>query len=87
MHPQSRPDGYFMGKALGSCARCGRTKFTSELGKEWTGLRVCSDCHDPRPPQLDPPNFYNEGLPVPDAAPFLGEAFIDTDFPITPDDL
>ncbi len=87
MHPQSRPAGYFMGSSLGSCQRCGRTKFTSELNKEWTGLRVCCDCHDPRPPQLSPPNIYDEGLPVPDAAPFLGVSFIDPENPVTPADL
>jgi len=87
MHPQTRPSGFFMGSALGSCVRCGRTKFTSELAKEWTGNRVCADCHDPRPPQLDPPAVVNEGLPVPDAAPFLGVSFIDTNNPVTPESL
>lgn len=87
-NPQTRPVGYFMGKALGSCMRCGQTKFTSELRLEWSGARVCQRCWDPRPEQLSPPNVYPEGLPVPDAAPFPGVSFIDPLVdPVEPEDL
>ncbi len=88
MNPQTRPVGYFMGKSLGSCQRCGQTKFTNQLRLEWSGLRVCSPCWDPRPPQLSPPNIYPEGLPVPDASPFPGVSFIDPVLdPVTEADL
>ena len=41
-----------------------------DVAKEWTSLIVCKDtCFDPRPPQLDPPNVYPEGLPLPDIRP------------------
>jgi hypothetical protein len=36
---------------------------------EWTGLRVCPPCLDPRPPQMSPPNVYPEGIPFYDARP------------------
>lgn len=36
---------------------------------EWTGLRVCPPCLDPRPPQMTPPNVYPEGMPFFDARP------------------
>jgi hypothetical protein len=73
--------------------RCGFTRFVDELSQEWTGLRVCrktpgtNGCHDPRPPQMTPPNVYAEGLPVPGASPRPPPAFIDPDNPITPADL
>ena len=34
---------------------------------EWTNLKVCLPCMDPRPPQMTPPNVYPEGIPVFDA--------------------
>lgn len=91
--PQTRPEGYHAGRALGVCQRCARTRFTDELRLEWTGLRVCTKtngpngCWDPRPPQLSPPNVYPEGLPVPNASPQLPVVFIDPENPITPEDL
>lgn len=36
---------------------------------EWTGLKVDARCLDPRPPQMQPPNIYPEGLPFFDARP------------------
>lgn len=36
---------------------------------EWTGLRVDAKCIDARPPQMQPPNIYPEGIPFPDARP------------------
>lgn len=33
------------------CQRCGRTRYASTIRKEWTGLRVCSTCWEPRHPQ------------------------------------
>lgn len=41
--------------SLAICDRCGfRYKYT-KLRKEWTGFRVCSECYEPKHPQLDPP--------------------------------
>lgn len=39
------------GDWLYACQRCGFTKYASEIRKEWTGLRVCDRCWDPRHPQ------------------------------------
>ena len=39
------------GDWLYSCQRCGFTKYGSEIRQEWTGLRVCSKCWEPRHPQ------------------------------------
>lgn len=39
------------GDWLFCCLRCGFTKYASEIRQEWTGLRVCSTCWDPRHPQ------------------------------------
>lgn len=39
------------GDWLYRCQRCGFTRYASEIRKEWTGLRVCSKCWDPRHPQ------------------------------------
>lgn len=36
---------------------------------EWDGLRVDAKCLDPRPPQMQPPDVYPEGLPFQDARP------------------
>jgi hypothetical protein len=30
------------------CDRCGQKYKGEELQKEWTGLRVCHSCHEPR---------------------------------------
>ena len=47
---------YARGKyALGICDRCGfQTKYL-DLQKEWTGFKVCSECFEPKHPQLTPP--------------------------------
>ncbi len=39
------------GDWLYECQRCGFTKYASEIKLEWTGLRVCSSCWEPRHPQ------------------------------------
>ncbi len=40
-----------MGKWLVVCDRCGFKMKNTDLRLEFTGLRVCSKCHDPRHPQ------------------------------------
>ena len=37
------------------CDRCGYQYDYLELQKEWNGLLVCSECYEPKHPQLDPP--------------------------------
>lgn len=53
----------------GSCQRCGWQYDLSDIRKEWSGLRVCPPCFDPRPVQLSPPRIRPEGLPLLNAAP------------------
>ena len=90
---QTRPLGFFPGRSLGVCQRCGFTRFVDELTLEWDGLRVCqktkgtNGCLDPRPPQMTPPNVYAEGLPVPGFSPRPPPEFIDPNNPVTPQDL
>lgn len=91
--PQTRPVGYYEGRSLGVCMRCGFTRFVDELSLEWSGLRVCrktpgvNGCHDPRPPQMTPPAVFAEGLIVPGASPRPPPVFIDPMNPILPSDL
>jgi hypothetical protein len=53
----------------GECMRCGFKYRLPQLRKEWTGLRVCGPCFDPKPPELKPPKYKPEGLPKPNASP------------------
>lgn len=56
--------------AKGVCDRCGFiVEPHTKLRKEWTGLRVCGPCWDPKPPELRPPPVKPEGLPVRNARP------------------
>ena len=46
---------YATGKyALALCDRCGFRYKLLELRKEWTGLKVCDSCFEPKHPQLGP---------------------------------
>lgn len=81
------PYSYKPHGSYGDCQRCGFKFRLSELSLEWTNLRVCSDCWDPRPAELTPPNVGPEGLPRPDASPEMPEVFVDWNNPVTPDDL
>lgn len=36
------------------CDRCGFPVPYNSIKAEWTGLRVCEDCFDPKHPQLEP---------------------------------
>lgn len=43
---------FVMGAWKAQCDRCGKTRKSFELRKEWNGLRVCGDtCWEPRHPQ------------------------------------
>ena len=46
---------YALGKfARALCDRCGFEYKLSELREEWTGSKVCSQCYEPKHPQLEP---------------------------------
>jgi hypothetical protein len=67
----------------GECARCGLDYRLNALRKEWTGLRVCGACYDPRPPELKPPRYRPEGLVRPDAAPATVPTFVEDIDPLS----
>lgn len=48
---KARGSQFVMGAWNCICDRCGREFKNYELRKEWTGLRVCRDCWEPRHPQ------------------------------------
>jgi hypothetical protein len=62
-------DAYRPGNAYFICDRCSQRHRRSAMLTEWTGLKVDAKCLDPRPPQMEPPDVYPEGLPFPDARP------------------
>ena len=46
---------YASGKrSLAICDRCGQRYRYPKLRKEWTGLKTCPDCFEPKHPQLEP---------------------------------
>ena len=57
------------GNAWFTCDRCSQRWRRGDMLTEWTNLRVCPVCIDPRPPQMMPPNVYPEGIPFFDARP------------------
>lgn len=74
-----------MSHVNGICDRCGFKRKLSTLRKEWTGLRVCSECWEPRHPQ-----DFVRGVPdnqsVPDPRPEPTDIFIGTN-DVQPEDL
>ncbi len=60
---------YRAGNAWFICDRCSQRYRRSAMLAEWTGLRVCAPCIDPRPPQMSPPDIYPEGIPFADTRP------------------
>ncbi len=70
------------------CDRCGFKYRDATLRSEWTNLRVCTRCFDPRPAWLDPPYIDPlEGMPVPDARFDPEPVFTDDNNPVEPGDL
>jgi hypothetical protein len=57
------------GGGWGVCQKCGWKYDLNDLKREWTNLRVCTTCWDPRPPQLSAPSVKPEGLARQDASP------------------
>lgn len=72
--------------AYGICQRCGWQWPLNKIRKEWTSLRVCPDCFDPKPADMSPPNIKPEGLPLPNAAPEPTDRFL-SDNEVTEADL
>jgi hypothetical protein len=58
-----------MASPWGICPRCGFKRRLNVMKKEWTGLRVCPPCWDPKPAEMKPPKVKPEGVPVPNAQP------------------
>lgn len=78
---------YVAGKIRAICDRCGFEYALSDLRKEWTGLMVCRDDYDPRPPKLTAPVVRAEGVPHPNARPDDTEVSQDENNTTTPADL
>jgi len=72
---------YASGKfAVGLCDRCAFEYPLKDLKKEWTGFKVCSECYEPKHPQLephtapaDPQALYQ---PRPDTDKEVGEGYV-----------
>lgn len=58
-----------MARPKGICDRCGFEFYLDQLRKEWTGLMVCPQDWDKRPPDTRPPRLGPEGVPVRNARP------------------
>lgn len=68
---------YKPGGTWGICDRCAFRYRLAALQTEWTGLKVCRDCYDPRPVDLSPIHFAPEGVPVRGARPDPGDTLGD----------
>ena len=72
---------YALGKfAIALCDRCSFEFKLSELKEEWTGYKVCSECYEPKHPQLEPEPHVSdpEALykPRPNNDTEAGEGFV-----------
>ena len=72
---------YALGKfAIALCDRCSFEYKLSELKEEWTGFKVCSECYEPKHPQLEPEPHVSdpEALykPRPNNDAEAGEGFV-----------
>lgn len=53
--------GYASGKfAIALCDQCGQRYKLNLLIKDWKGFKVCSECYEPKHPQLEPKRNINE---------------------------
>ena len=75
---------YVKGQWNAICDRCGFQRKSGDMRAEWNGLRVCSDCYEPRHPQ-DFKRARPDKQTVPWTRPAGEDNFITT--PITGDDL
>lgn len=60
---------YRPGATRAICDRCGFEYPLADLRKEWTGLMVCADDFDRKPPELRAPNVKAEGVAKRNARP------------------
>ena len=58
-----------VGSANAICMRCGRKVKRFDIKVEWTGIRVCNRCWDPRHPVTMPIPVPMDSLPLPFALP------------------
>lgn len=65
---------YQDGNPWGICDRCSFQRRLKNLKTEWTSLKVCDLCYDEKPPQLEAPNVFPEGLPVDQPRPDIEES-------------
>lgn len=76
---------YVGGAPWGVCDRCaGKYRLygaPNSLRLEWTGLKVCQRCWDPRPPDMTPPNVWPEGVGIPGAKPEPPNVFVQVNWP------
>ena len=74
-----RSDTYQGRNAYFICDECGQRWRRAEMHTRWDGLKVDWRCNDPRPPQMEPPDVYPEGMPFIDARPPQdnGDALVD----------
>lgn len=57
--------GYAVGKySLAICDRCGQRYPYKVLKKEWTGFKTCTECYEPKHPQLEPKRGINEPIAI-----------------------
>ena len=53
--------GYASGKfAIAICDQCGQKYKLLELIKDWKGFKVCTECYEPKHPQLEPKRTITE---------------------------
>ena len=55
--------------ALAICDRCGQQYKSHQLQQEWNGLFTCSECFEPKHPQLDPPYHPADPIAIRDPRP------------------
>ena len=68
---------YASGKySLAICDRCGFRYKYKELRKEWNNLFVCSECYEPKAPQIDPVPHAADPAAIRDPRPQLSPSVI-----------
>ena len=55
--------------SYGICDRCGFRYKYLQLKMEWTGFKVCSECYEPKHPQLTPPYHITDPQALRQARP------------------
>ncbi len=68
---------FLAGRSWGVCDRCGTKMDVAAMRSEWTSLRVCGTCFDPRPADLNPPYLDpQEGSAVANPRPRPSDVFL-----------